>query len=102
MTVWFSSSWCNVYLCLGDSNEQSIYDNRQEIKSRVVSMLQNWNQRYSSHNSNIKCVDSTIKCIGFESFHFAINVHSLFLNKLLFGLIFLIYGFVRFRLLLLF
>ena len=29
---------------------------------------------YSNHNSNIKCVDSTIKCIGFESFHYAINL----------------------------
>ena len=37
-------------------------------------MLQNWNQRYYSHNSSIKCVDSTIKCIGFKSFHYAINL----------------------------
>ena len=29
---------------------------------------------YSSHNSNIKCVDSTIKCISFESFHYVINL----------------------------
>ena len=29
---------------------------------------------YYSHNSNIKCMDSTIKCIGFESFHYAINL----------------------------
>ena len=29
---------------------------------------------YSNHNSNIKCIDSTIKCIGFESFHYAINL----------------------------
>ena len=63
-----------VYLCLGDLNEQNIYDQRQEIKSMIVSMLQNWSQRYSSHNSNIKCVDSTIKCIGFESFRYAINL----------------------------
>ena len=27
-----------------------------------------------SHNSNIKCVGSTIKCIGFVSIHFAINL----------------------------
>ena len=46
----------------------------------VVSMLQNWSQRYSSHNSNIKCVDSTIKCICFEWLYYAIklNVVSLF------------------------
>ena len=29
---------------------------------------------YYSHNSNIKYMDSTIKCIGFESFHYAINL----------------------------
>ena len=40
----------------------------------VVSILQNLSHRYSSHNSNIKCVDSTIKCIGFESFHYVINL----------------------------
>ena len=28
---------------------------------------------YSSHNSNIKYVGSNIKCIGFESIHYAIN-----------------------------
>ena len=56
---------------------------KQEIKSMVVSMLQTWSQRYSSHNSNIKCVDSTIKCISFESFHYAIN-----LNVVLFFMVF--------------
>ena len=30
-----------VYLCLGDLNEQSIYDQTQEIKSIVNGMLQN-------------------------------------------------------------
>ena len=29
---------------------------------------------YSSYNSNIKYVDSTIKYIGFESFYYAINL----------------------------
>ena len=43
----------------------------------VVNMLQNWSQRYSNHKSNIKCVDSTIKCIGFESFHYAINLDDI-------------------------
>ena len=37
-------------------------------------MLQNQSQSYYSNNSNIKCVDSTIKYIGFESFHYAINL----------------------------
>ena len=36
-------------------------------------MLQNYSERYFSHNSNIKCVDSTIKCMAFESFHYAIK-----------------------------
>ena len=29
---------------------------------------------YSIHNSNIKCVGSTIKCIDFESIHYVINL----------------------------
>ena len=29
---------------------------------------------YFSHNSNIKCIDSIIKYIGFEPFHYAINL----------------------------
>ena len=29
---------------------------------------------YYSHNSNIKCVNSTIKYIGFESIHYIINL----------------------------
>ena len=29
---------------------------------------------YSSHNSNIKYVDPTIKCIDFKSFHYTINL----------------------------
>ena len=38
-------------------------------------MLHNWNHRYSNHNSNIKRVDSTIKCIGFDLIHYAINLN---------------------------
>ena len=37
-------------------------------------MLQNESHMYYSHNSNIKCVGSTIKYIGFESIHYAINL----------------------------
>ena len=59
---------------MDDLNEQIIYDKRQEVKSMVVGQLHNWSQRYYGHNSNIKCVDSTIKCIVFESFHYAINL----------------------------
>ena len=40
----------------------------------IVSILQNLSKMYFCHNSNIKCVDSTIKCIGFESFHYTINI----------------------------
>ena len=40
----------------------------------TVNILQNWSHIYSSHNSNIKCIDSTIKYIGFESFYYAINL----------------------------
>ena len=40
----------------------------------VVSMLQNLSHMYSNHNSNIKYVNSTIKCVGFKSFHYAINL----------------------------
>ena len=36
-------------------------------------MLQIWNNRYFSHDGNIKCVDLTIKYIEFESFYYAIN-----------------------------
>ena len=32
-----------------------------------------WNNKYFSHDSNIKCVDLTIKYIEFESFYYAIN-----------------------------
>ena len=64
-----------VYLCLGDPNEQNIYDQRQKIKSIVVSMLKNLNERYCSHNSNIKYVDSIIKYIDFESFHYGFRLN---------------------------
>ena len=29
---------------------------------------------YYNYNSNIKCIDSTIKYIGFESFYYVINL----------------------------
>ena len=72
-TFWFLSLWYDVYSCLNNSNEQSIFDHRQKIKSMVISMLQNLSQKYYSHNINIKCVDSTLKCIDFELFHYTIN-----------------------------
>ena len=40
----------------------------------IVGKLQNYSQRYCSHNSNIKCVGLTIKCTDFESFYYAINL----------------------------
>ena len=41
----------------------------------VINMFQKWSHRYSSHNNNIKCVDSTIKCIDFESILYTINLN---------------------------
>ena len=38
-------------------------------------MLQNLNYKYSSHDSNSKCVGSTIKYIGFEPIHYTINLN---------------------------
>ena len=32
---------------------------------------------YSNHNNNIKCVDSTIKYIGFEPIDYVINLTAL-------------------------
>ena len=74
-TFWFSSSWCDVYLCLGDSDEQNIYNHIKEINLMVVNMLQNLSHRYFSHNSNIKCISLIIKCIDFESIHCTINLN---------------------------
>ena len=68
------SLWCDIYLCEGDSNEQSIYNQLQENKSMIINMLHNWNNLYCNHNSNIKCVASTIKCIGFELIYYAVNL----------------------------
>ena len=53
------------YICVGAiQTSKSISDRRKEIKSMVINMLQNWSHWYSSHNSNIKCIGSTIKCVG--------------------------------------
>ena len=40
----------------------------------VINILQNLSYMYSSHNNNIKCVGLTIKHVGFESIHYAINL----------------------------
>ena len=63
-----------LFLCLGDSDKQSIYNQRREFKSIVVNMLQNWSNMYSNHSSNIKCVGTTIKYIDFESIHYTLNL----------------------------
>ena len=75
MMFYFLSSSCGVYLCLSDSNKQSISDQRNQINSHQY--LQNWSRRYSSHNSNIKCV-------GFESIHYAINLNVI-LSSMIFS-----------------
>ena len=38
-------------------------------------MLQNLSHKYYSHNNNMKCVGSTIKCLGFELIHYVINLN---------------------------
>ena len=55
-TFWFSLLWYDIYFYLDDSNEKSMYDQKQEIKSIFVGMLENWTQKHSSHNNNIKYV----------------------------------------------
>ena len=35
---------------------------------------------YSSHNNNIKCVGSVIKCISFETIHYVININIVSLS----------------------
>ena len=44
------------FIYVRDSNEQSKFNQRQEIKSTVINMLENWSHKYSNHNSNIKCL----------------------------------------------
>ena len=70
----FSPSSYKVYLCVDDSDKQSIFNHRQQIESMVINMLQNWSHRYSNHNSNIKYLGSIIKYIGFKLIHYAINL----------------------------
>ena len=59
---------------LDDLDEQSIYNYWQEIKSMVVNMIQNLSHKYFSHNSNIKCVESTINYVYFHPIHYTINM----------------------------
>ena len=44
-----------------------------------VNMLHNWCYRYSSYNSNFKCVGLTIKCIGSKPIHYVINLDIVFI-----------------------
>ena len=37
----------------------------------------NYNHRYYGHNSNIKYIGSTIKCMDFEPIHYAINLDAI-------------------------
>ena len=46
------------FICVWTIQTIKIYSIRdKKIISMVFSMLQNWSQRYYSHNSNIKCID---------------------------------------------
>ena len=66
---------CGFYLCLGDSYDQSISDQKQEIKSMIINILQNRSHMYYSHNSSIKYETSTMKCIDFGLIHYVINLN---------------------------
>ena len=45
------------YLCASDSDEQSIFNQIETTNQiMIVSMLQKWNHRYSSHYSIIKFI----------------------------------------------
>ena len=46
----------------------------------IVNILQNESNRYFSHNSNIKCIGSTIKCVRSEPIHYAINIYVVSLS----------------------
>ena len=53
-----------MFICVKTIQTSKVYIiSDKKVKSMIVSILQNWNHRYSSHNSDIKCVGSTIKCI---------------------------------------
>ena len=39
-----------------------------KVYTMVISMLQNLSKNYYSHNSSIKCIDSTVKCIALSHF----------------------------------
>ena len=91
--MWLLSSWCGVWLCcLGTTFVcrrrgtificmRSIQTNKiysiNDKKSNQWSSLccKNRSYKYSSHNSNIKCVNSTIKYTNFEPIHYAINLN---------------------------
>ena len=65
---------------------QDIYNWRQEIKSMVINMLQNLSHSYSSHNNNIKCEDSIIKCMCLNRFIMLLNwmmFHHLWFSAIL-------------------
>ena len=80
--MWLSPSRCDVWLCRLDTKvcflssaficvwmiqTRKTYPIRdKKIQSMIVYMLENLSHRYSSHNSNIKCV-------GFELIHYAIK-----------------------------
>ena len=52
------------FICVRAIQTSKAYPiNDKKIKPIVINMWQNQNHRYSSHNSNIKCVGSTINCV---------------------------------------
>ena len=71
----FLLSWCDIYLCLDDSDEQNIYDQRQKIKLIIVNCCITVVICINSNYINIKYVGSTIKYFGFKSIHYTINLN---------------------------
>ena len=55
-------------LVCGQFERQNIFDQIETTNQiMIIKMLYNWNHSYSSHYS-------TIKCVGFESIHYVINL----------------------------
>ena len=65
-TVWFSSSYCGAFWCVGDSNGK-VDSIKTSSQIMVVSMLHNLSHMYYS-------LHRIIKCVGFKPIHCAINL----------------------------
>ena len=68
MTVWFSSSYCDAFWWVGDSNGKA-YSINISSQIMVVNMLLNFSHMYYSYHK-------IIKCVGFKPIHCAINMNT--------------------------